>query len=167
MKTSCLVLAGGEGTRFGMEKQFFSWRSKMLWQISYNLAKDISKDVVCVGLDIESGNTRQESVAKGLEAIDGDRVVIIEIVRPLITVKQVEDLLAVDYPSVTYGLTPETPVYSYQKNAYSTPEDTAIIQNLQAFDTKLLRQAHKETNIINAADDTILMHDVHLSLIHI
>ena len=72
MDTSCIVLAAGEGRRFGMEKQYYAWRSKMLWQISYNLAKNITQDVVCVGLDIEGGRTRQESVKNGLKAVSND-----------------------------------------------------------------------------------------------
>tara|TARA_B100000029_G_scaffold511562_1_gene605954 strand:+ start:304 stop:894 length:591 start_codon:yes stop_codon:yes gene_type:complete len=161
MDTSCLVLAAGEGKRFGMEKQYFAWRSKMLWQISYNLAKNISQDVVCVGLDVDGGNTRQESVRNGLASINSDRVVIIEIVRPLVEEEDVQRLLEIDHPSVTYGLDVETPVYDRQNDKYLLPNRMSIIQNLQVFDTKLLKEAHRKTSITNALDDTMLMHEVH------
>lgn len=161
MDTSCLVLAAGEGKRFGMEKQYFAWRSKMLWQISYNLAKNISQDVVCVGLDIEGGKTRQESVKNGLTSIKSDRVVIIEIVRPLIGEDDVHRLLEVDHPSVTYGLNIETPIYDRKRKEYTLPDRMSIVQNLQVFDTKLLKEAHRKTSMRDAPDDTMLMHEVH------
>ena len=161
MDTSCLVLAAGEGNRFGMEKQYFAWRSKMLWQISYNLAKNISQDVVCVGLDVEGGSTRQESVKNGLNSIHSDRVVIIEIVRPLASEDDINRLLDIEHPSVTYGYNIETPIFDRGKKEYILPNRLSIIQNLQVFDTKLLKEAHQKTSMRDAPDDTILMHDVH------
>ena len=161
MDIGCLVLAAGEGKRFGMEKQYFAWRSKMLWQISYNLAKNISSDVVCVGLDIDGGKTRQESVKSGLRLIDNKRVVIIETVRPLVDEEDIKKLLEIDYPSVTYGLNIETPIFDKKKKEFILPDRMSIVQNLQAFDTKLLKEAHEKTSIKEAPDDTIIMHDVH------
>lgn len=157
---TCLVLADGKGTRFGMEKQFAPWGQKMLWQVCYELACDLTKDRVVVGVDINGGPTRQASVKSGLRLVDTKRVVIMEAARPLVTLGDVERLLKEDYPSVTYGSVLDTPVYNLIEKKYS-PNDMCLIHNLQVFDTELLREAHAKTAMEDAPDDTILMHEVH------
>ena len=156
-----LILAAGQGRRFGMPKQFYIWRGQELWIRSYNIAKNISNDVVSVGLDVDGGSTRQASVKSGLRLIDSERVVILETARPLINEQCIHTLLEVQHPSVTYGLNIETPIYSREKRKYIFSEEASLIENLQVFDTALLKEAHNKTKMKNAPDDTCLMQEVH------
>lgn len=162
MNISCLILAAGKGRRFGQEKMYATWKGIQLWQRAYSCAKDtLNGDVFVVGLDIEGGNTRQESVKNGLKLITTDKVIIHEVSRPLITSDHYKKLIEENYPSVTFATINDTPLYNYTLSKYCQPEETMTIQNLQMFDTKLLIEAHSKTTIKNATDDTILMKDVH------
>jgi len=162
MNTSCLILAAGKGKRFGQEKMYATWKGIQLWQRAYSCAKDVlDGGVYIVGLDVEGGSTRQESVKNGLTLVDTNRVIIHEVSRPLITPEHYKMLLKHNYPSVTYATLNDTPLYNHASHQYSQPEETMTIQNLQIFDTKLLKEAHNRTSIRNAADDTVIMKDVH------
>ena len=59
-----IVLAGGQGTRFGGKKQFLEIKGKPLWKhVHDKLCKFISdEDIVVVGVDTEGGITRSQSV---------------------------------------------------------------------------------------------------------
>ena len=133
----------------------------MLWQNSYSLAKKLTQDVVVVGLDIDGGNTRQESVKSGLRLIDNPKVVILEIVRPLITEDDINTLLDIDHPSVTYALPQEEAIWDRRTKTFLNPKTLSMVKNLQVFDTKLLKEAHDKTSLIDAPDDTCIMHEVH------
>ena len=63
-----IVLAGGQGTRFGGKKQFLEIKGKPLWKhVHDKLCKFISdEDIVVVGVDTEGGITRSQSVINGL-----------------------------------------------------------------------------------------------------
>lgn len=160
MNFGCLVLAAGKGRRFGSEKQFFTWRGTQLWSRAYNTLREVtSGDIVVVGLDIEGGRTRQESVSSGLRLIDSDKVIIFEAARPLVSEKDVMDLIEEDYPSVTFGSKIDTPVYSFKTKKYIKPSGIRVVQNLQCFETSLLKEAHQKTKLKNAGDDTIIMHE--------
>ena len=160
MDFSCLVLAAGKGRRFGSPKQHYSWRGTQLWSRAYNTLRNVTAgDIVVVGLDIPGGRTRQESVTSGLRLIDTDRVVIFESARPLATEQEICDLLEEEHPSVTFGSKIDTPVYSFKTKKFLKPNGVRVIQNLQCFDTKLLKEAHEKTRLTNAPDDTIVMHE--------
>jgi len=157
-----IVLAGGAGKRFGMPKQFYSWMGQELWIRSYNVARNISdQEVVCVGLDVDGGKTRQESVKSGLRLIDSERVVILETAMPLVNEATIHKLLEIQHPSVTYGKNIESSIYSRKKQEFLPEGGVSVIYPLQVFDTKLLKQAHEKTTIRKAPDDASLMKQVH------
>lgn len=161
MDFGCIILAAGQGKRFGMEKMYYSWHNKMLWQNSYNLAKQFMSDVVVVGLDIDGGKTRQESVRSGLRLIDNERVIILEIARPLVSREDIHVIMDINYPSVTYAVKSEEAVWDSKSNMFLNPKTLSTVKNLQAFDTKLLKEAHNKTSLLDAPDDTCIMHEVH------
>ena len=144
MNFGCLVLAAGKGRRFGSEKQFFSWKGTQLWSRSYNTLREAtSGDIVVVGLDIEGGRTRQESVRSGLRLIDSEKVIIFEAARPLASEQDVINLVEEDHPSVTFGSKIDTPVYNFKTKKYIQPSGIRVIQNLQCFETNLLKKSHE------------------------
>ena len=162
-KFSGIILAAGDGLRFGEKKQFVKLKGKPIWKWSYDVAKKCLDEVVVVGVDFNGGNTRQESVKIGLEHITGDKVVIFDASRPLVTEEQVERIkeAVLKYDSVSYGMEPSDTIYScppiFIYSDWSRKELIAL-QVPQAFDTKLLREAHLEYNNTNKTDDTILMY---------
>ena len=158
---TCLVLADGKGTRFGMEKQFFNWRGKALWEHVYNTIVDLTPDRVVVGIDIAGGTTRQASVKSGLRLVDTPRVVILEACAPLVRKEHIEALLKVDASSVSYRLPSNDLGYWFQDTrTFHTPQELYPLACPQMFDTERLKQAHKKTTFTDAPDDTILMKEV-------
>jgi 2-C-methyl-D-erythritol 4-phosphate cytidylyltransferase len=158
MKFGCLVLAAGKGERFGTEKQFHSWNGRFMWQHAYELAHELTDEVVIVGMDIDGGRTRQESVKNGLRLISAPRVVIIEVIRPLLKRSHIMNLIKRTHSSVTYGLRVDEAVFASNNEYYC---DFNLISNPQAFDTKLLKEAHQKTQFLDAPEDTMLMKEVH------
>ena len=160
IKTSGIILAAGNGLRFGKKKQFVKLKGKPIWKWSYDVAKKALDEVVVVGVDFPGGKTRQESVKIGLKHIIGDWVVIFDAARPLVTVKQVRDIVKAvkDYPSVSFAITPIDTIFDdpcYER------KELKSLQVPQAFDVCWLETAHRLTNQTNATDDTILMLEVY------
>ena len=97
LKFSAVLLAAGKGTRYHGTKQDVLFHDKPLWRYAYETAATIvgTDNIVAVGKDIEGGITRTGSVMNGLKALpkDTDRVIIIEAARPMVTQKQILDLL--------------------------------------------------------------------------
>ena len=101
-----ILLAAGKGTRYHGKKQDLEFHGKPLWRYAYETAMAVvGKDnIVAVGKDFPGGETRTGSVMKGLEALpaDVDRVIIVEAARPMVTHKQIIQLLEDPYPSSTF-----------------------------------------------------------------
>lgn len=155
-KFSGIILAAGNGSRFGQKKQFLNLNGKPVWKWSYNVAKKCLDEVVVPGITMKGGETRQESVRLGLEAITGEYVVIFDAVRPGVTVEQVEKIKkeVVKHNSVSFAVPLRDTVYcdgDYKRIGYVS------LQVPQAFNTEMLREAHKKT-FIDATDDTILFY---------
>ena len=102
-KFSFIIVAGGQGTRFGVQKQFIKLGGKVLWQWSADEAaklKDsgINEIILVIPGDCDSkkisweaplpfkivhgGETRSESVLNGLNAASCDYVMIHDAARP-------------------------------------------------------------------------------------
>ena len=159
---SGIILAAGDGLRFGKKKQFVKLKGKPIWKWSYDVAKKCLDEVVVVGVDFKGGKTRQESVKIGLKHITGDKVIIFDASRPLVTEEQVEMIkeAVLKYDSVSFGIKPSDTIYScppiFIYSDWSRKELIAL-QVPQAFDTFTLKVAHSTQYIKNATDDTILM----------
>lgn len=120
---------------------------------NYNLSK-------CVL--VEGGETRQESVYKGLEIVKTDKVMIHEASRPLITVDFVESLFK--YPEEK-AIVPTIPISFTvsQGDDYMTAElDRSKLHNIQLpqfYLTDVLKGAHENAKRENftATEDGILV----------
>ena len=103
MKYSAILLAAGKGTRYKGTKQDVLFHAKPLWRYAYEAGMKVvgENNIVAVGKDIPGGTTRTGSVLKGLEAIPSDtnRVIILEAARPMVTERQIRQLLDIEVVS--------------------------------------------------------------------
>lgn len=155
-EVSCIILAAGTGSRFGSEKQLLIWRGKPLWKHTYNKCRAVCSDCHVVGIDYEGGNTRQESVYIGLQQVLHQRVVILDAARPGVTSEQIQTIANLDYPSCSFYDDPIDTVIVDDK-VYIPRTHMKLLQVPQAFDTKLLLEAHSKAKQTSNTDDTILM----------
>ncbi|MDY5969582.1 MAG: 2-C-methyl-D-erythritol 4-phosphate cytidylyltransferase [Bacteroidales bacterium] len=161
MITKVIILAGGKGTRYGGKKQFAMLQGKQLWQHIYEkVAPFVPKEhIVVVGIDVESGSTRNRSVQHGLAYFqDGDRAMIFDAARPMVTQAQVTSLLEIEVPSATFAI----PVVDTLVKTDGTPVNRSEywrVQTPQAFDFKMLWNAIKDDRYALATDETQVMFD--------
>jgi len=151
----CVILAAGQGKRFGSRKQTSSFEGKELWKHTYESCKKVTNEVVVVGIDIPGGRTRQESVFEGLKNIKSKRVVIVESARPLVTPKQIKEIGEDIHNSCSYAMKSVDTIY--YKNKHLQRDYCYRLQVPQSFNTKLLYEAHCCTKERDLTDDTILM----------
>lgn len=158
-KFSGIILAAGEGKRFGGKKQFIKYKGKELYKYPLKVALECLDEVVVVGVDIKGGKTRQESVLKGLKAISGDYVIILEAARPLVTKEQVELLKkeVIEHNSVSFC----KPLVNTVYNGEYIRKGAVELLVPQVFKTELLLTAHQETSLKNALDDTSIVNNVY------
>lgn len=161
MKYAAIVLAAGFSTRYGgAKKQDLDFHGKQLWQHSYDTAKSVvgSNNIVAVGKDLPGGETRTKSVMIGLNAIspDTDRVVILDAARPLVTFKQIKDLLEDSYPSCSL-VRPLVNTPIFRDGTYVNRSDMYDLLVPQAFDYKLLLEAYKSGRFEDMTDETRVM----------
>lgn len=156
---SCIVLAGGNGSRFGCRKQFIEYMGKPLWKHAADKCREVSDDVVVVGVDIPAGKIRQKSVYNGLEQVVNDRVVIVEAARPGVTVEQIMRIGVEDFPSMSYAVdSVDTILFDH---VHLNREKTVQLQVPQAFNTKLLLDAHHVSKDAAYTSDTEMMFNIY------
>ena len=164
MKCSAIILAAGKGTRYHGTKQDEIFHDKPLWRYAYETTISVvNKDrVVVVGKDIEGGKTRTESVLKGLEALPSDtsRVIIVEAARPLVTKKQIKELLEDTHLSTTF-VRPLVNTPIYRNGTYINRVELYDLLTPQAFDYKLLLEAYKSGKFTDVTDETRIMFEYH------
>jgi len=158
---SGIILAGGAGNRFGCKKQFCKINGVPVYKIVENIARECLDDVIVVGVDIEPGETRQESVRRGLIIAKGKYCLIFDAVRPLVSKEQIEILKdkVVNHPSVSLARKSVNTIYDTESQKYLRKTIYELLVP-QAFETKFLKEAHCRTTINDATDDTILMKNV-------
>jgi len=158
MTKSGIILAAGNGSRFGREKQFINFRGKPLWKWSYDTAKKVLDEVVVIGVDCHGGRTRSESIDIGLKKISGKVVVILDAARPLVTEKQIKIIAEAGwkYDSATFYIPLRDTTYKTKGCEYYR-DGCVALQVPQAFHTKILRIAREEIKNKDSHDDTILM----------
>lgn len=160
---SAIILAAGNGTRYGKKKQFEILQGKEIWRWTYETVFPLFDDIVVVGIDLPGGQTRQESVNIGLKVTHGKYVVIFDAARPLVTREQVETIKATltkGYKSVGYYLLSSDTIIMDDKR-YLDRSRLKRLQVPQAFDREMLIDAHKRTKLKNVTDDCRLMQEVH------
>lgn len=157
---SVVVLAAGDGTRFGAAKTGLIFNGKPLWKYVFDTARVVSHDVVVVGIGLQGGSRRRDSVLIGLEHTFFDRVVILEAARPLVTSDQIKMIAGVYHPSVSYYCDPvDTIVYS----GLTLPRDEChCLQLPQAFDRDMLITAHRDISDDVTSDTTLMWYKYHV-----
>jgi 2-C-methyl-D-erythritol 4-phosphate cytidylyltransferase len=165
MKTGAIVLAAGQGSRFGARKQDLKVLDETLWEMVTRKASEVVNrdNIIVVGVDVEGGNTRSESVKIGIEKLapDTDRVIILESARPLVTVEQISRLLNDDSESSTYFIDLVDTVIS-KSGKYLNRKDHCNLQTPQAFNYRLLKQAYESNEFLDMTDETRVMFEHHL-----
>lgn len=166
MKQSAgIILAGGQGTRFGSKKQFLQLKGKELWKhVLDKLSVQIDREnIVVVGVDVEGGITRSQSVINGLKALEQkgqsyDRVIILEAARPLITPEQIKQILENEHDSCTYAL-PLTSTVVKKDATYLNRADYYKLSTPVAFNYPLFYQAYISGKYFDYTDDTRIMYE--------
>lgn len=164
MKYGAIVLAAGFSTRFGGKKQDLEFHGKQIWQHAYDTAKSVVGDgnIVAVGKDLPGGETRTKSVVIGLKALpqDTDRVIILDAARPLVTDKQIKELLENQNPSCSF-VRPLVNTPIFRDGTYVNRNEMYDLLVPQAFDYKLLLEAYNSGNFEDMTDETRVMYEYH------
>ena len=161
---ACIILAAGQGSRFGAKKQFIIFKDKEIWKHVYDkIAKYIPKEnIVVVGVDVEGGITRSQSVIKGLIELKKrgsfKRVIILEAARPLVTFSQLETILKDDHLSTTYVLPVINTIVS-KKGDYLNRSDYYCTSTPVAFDFNYFYEAYMSNKYFDFTDDTWVMYE--------
>ncbi|MBR5223859.1 MAG: 2-C-methyl-D-erythritol 4-phosphate cytidylyltransferase [Clostridia bacterium] len=163
-KKYAVLLAAGKGTRYKGSKQDIIFHGKPVWQYPYDLLVSIlGKDhVIVVGKDLPGGDTRTKSVLSGLEAVprDAERVIIVEAARPMLTERQVMQLLNDEHPSVSF-VRPLVNTVIYRNGTYINREELYDLLTPQAFDYNLLLKAYQSNRFTDVTDETRIMFEYH------
>lgn len=154
MSFSCIIVAGGKGTRFGRKKQNVVWNGKPLWRHVYDKCIQVSDDVQVMGY---SKLGRQGAVYNGLKKAKHSRVVILEAARPFVTVDQIKLIGELKYWSSSYAISSVDTIYHTDVNKHLNRKSTVCLQVPQAFDKKLLLEAHEKYKGAKLTSDTELM----------
>lgn len=165
MNYGAIILAAGLSTRYGGEKkQDLEFHGKQIWQYSYETAKSIvgNDNIVVVGKDLPGGKTRTESVIIGLKALPKniDRVVILDAARPLVTKKQIVELLENPNPSCSL-VRPLVNTPIFRDGTYVNRNEMYDLLVPQAFDYKLLIEAYESGKFEDMTDETRVMYEYH------
>ncbi len=160
-----IILAGGQGTRFGSKKQFVLFKGQELWKHIYNkILKFIPKEnIVVVGVDIEGGLTRSGSVINGLQFLNKlnqnfERVLILEAARPLVTSDQLETILNDNHLSTTFSLPLVSTIIKKDKT-YLDRNDYCKLSTPVIFDYDLFSKAYLSGKYNDYTDDTRVMYE--------
>ena len=164
---AAIILAAGQGSRFKGRKQFLEFHGKPLYKHVYDTLCGLipQTNIVVVGVDIEGGKTRNESVKIGLEYLNSinsfNRVVICEAARSLVTKHQIEQIIDNDSKSICY-VNPVVDTIILRNKSYINREDCLHLVSPQAFDFQLLYKAYQNANLDEIrTDETRLMYEVY------
>lgn len=164
-----IILAGGNGTRFGGDtrKQFLEFHGKALWRHIYDTAASMipKENIVVVGIDVPGGKTRPGSVKNGLEWImekGGCRkVVCLEAARALVTREQLHEIIEYDSPSCCF-VNPVVDTVILTDKTYLVRSECHHLVSPQAFDFELLYKAYEKCSLEEIrTDETKLIFDTY------
>jgi 2-C-methyl-D-erythritol 4-phosphate cytidylyltransferase/2-C-methyl-D-erythritol 2,4-cyclodiphosphate synthase len=166
-----VLVAAGQGTRFGRPKHDYELRGRPLWQWSHHvLTVAGAGDVIVVGSvpgGVEGGRRRRDSVANGLARVPDDvrHVLVHDAARPLVSVelvrRVVERLEAGDVDAVVPGLPVRDTVKRVDGETIvaTVPRgDLIAVQTPQGFVAERLREAHQVEG--DAPDDAWLVEQI-------
>ncbi|MBQ4407072.1 MAG: 2-C-methyl-D-erythritol 4-phosphate cytidylyltransferase [Bacteroidales bacterium] len=156
-----ILLAAGQGSRYHGKKQDLIFHGKPIWRFVYDTLSSVvpQKNIIVVGKDISGGATRTGSVKNGLEALSKqpiDRVIIAEAARPMVTKKQIMQLLDDSCPSSTF-VRPLVNTPIFRDGRYVNRNEMYDLLTPQAFDMKMLQEAYRNGNFNDMTDETRVM----------
>lgn len=161
---SAIILAGGNGERFHGKKQFIDFMGKPLWKHVYDTVVEAlpNAQIVKVGVDIQGGSTRTESVINGLKKLNPDtkRVIILEAARPLVTIEQIQQLAEDVHDSATFVM-PLVNTVIMRNGNYLNRNDLYELLTPQAFNYHLLLEAVDSEHFHDMTDETRIMFEYH------
>lgn len=179
--TWSIVLAGGNGSRFGREipKQYETMRGHRVLDWALNAARDVSDGIVLVvGEDyvdspepaadvvVAGGASRSDSVRAGLAAVpdDVDIIVVHDAARPLARPTLFETVVGAVLAGADAAI-PAVPVSDTIKRVVDDEvvetldrRELVAVQTPQAFRAEILRDAHADG--ADATDDAMLVEAV-------
>ena len=181
MKIWTVLVAAGEGLRFGSKKQLAELAGKPVLLHSAVAASSVSDGIVVVtsGEDIEfvksclknivhvyevaqGGSTRSESVRRGLEKVpdDSEIVIVHDGVRPLAS-QELFELVVGKVKDGAEAVVPVVPIADSLRSINGkqiSRDEVVAVQTPQAFTASLLRKAY--LNNEDATDDSSLVESV-------
>jgi 2-C-methyl-D-erythritol 4-phosphate cytidylyltransferase len=104
---------------------------------------------------IDGGETRQESVYYGLNEVKTKEVIIMESVRPFVSIGLIKKIINAKSNTTLFMPCISTPI-SVHGLTFERGE-IGEVQTPQKFDTSMLFDIHNYTNIINSSDDCDLI----------
>lgn len=160
-----IELAAGQGTRFGEKKQFVEFHGKPIWRHVYDKITDLvpTENIVVVGVDVQGGIVRSQSVINGLIALkeknkNFSRVVIVEAARPLVSKSQLIDIFEDKHKSSTYAL-PLVSTIIKKDGTYLDRNEYYKLSTPVAFDYQLFSDAYLSGKHYDFTDDTRVMYE--------
>ncbi len=134
-----IIMGGGKGKRLGIPKVFYQFRGKALWSILYDRFSEFTKNIIIVGLDIDSASTRKESLILALKQVKTDKVLVVDINMPLLSLNSIGKIIEkINYDSVSAITWLDETVFDNQSKAYNSNPQKCIIEPLQLFHKDLL-----------------------------
>lgn len=155
-RIGAIILAGGKGTRFHGQKQFFQLWGKELWRHVYDKTCQLipKEQIVVVGVDVPGGETRSGSVMNGLNSLNNClKVLLIEAARPLVTIEQLTMLIECEGDSITF-VAPCIDTIIKKDKTYLDRNDCLRMQTPQAFNYDLLKKAYATGKYKDMTDET-------------
>ena len=149
-----IIMAGGKGTRLGIPKIYYQFRNKPLWGILYDKFSKHTQSVLIVGLDIESEETRINSLIQALKQVRTDKVLVVDITMPLISDFLIEKLIqkSAKHTSVSAMTYVDETIYDMRTKLYDSSISLCKIEPIQIFDKDVLFQALLETTTDDAKE---------------
>ena len=167
MKNVAIILASGNGERFGAKKQFINFMGKPLYRHVYEKALQVfdKNNIIVTGVDIPGGAVRSKSVIEGLKYFSPyrnfiDKVIILEAARPLVTISQINKLIKCPFKSATYAM-PLVNTVILRDGTYVNRDDYYDLLSPQAFDYNMLLDAYLRNTEVNLTDETRLMYETY------
>lgn len=166
-----VVVAAGEGSRFGAPKASIEIGGRQLWQWARQSVLDGGcEGVIVVGPvagGIPGGNRRRDSVAAGLAAVpEVEFVLIHDAARPVASAQLTERVLHRLQQGDADAVVPAIPLRDTVKEIENervckTPDRSTLlaVQTPQGFQRSRLLEAHAETSD-DASDDAVLIERV-------
>jgi len=177
-KIDCIYLMAGKGYRTGLgyPKQFYNLCGKPMFIYGLELLNKCpnigniiiinknSEDIenILVDYNIKNfifrigGDTRQESVKCGLDDVITNDVLIMESVRPFVSMELLQKVIDIEgYSAVTPKSKLHATLIDVDGNCYNR-DLFGEVQMPQKFTTGLLRQAHNNPVVKNATDDSYI-----------